>query len=495
MSDEKNADTTAKEGAALEWRRKNRWNEVSAEEHERVEEYCRSYLNFISEAKTEREAHDRALALAQEQGYGSFDGLDTSSRLTCGDKVYRSYRGKTLLLARIGRRPLTEGMHILGGHTDAPRLDTKPNPLYEDSELALLDTHYYGGIKKYQWVTMPLALHGIVVKQDGTSVAVNIGEERDDPVLVVTDLLPHLDKDQAQKTMEKAIPGENLDVLAGSMPASEDAEGAEKKDGKKVKHHILKLLYDKYGITEEDFASAELEIVPAGPGRELGLDRSMMLAYAHDDRVSAYASLEALLSLEQDPEYTAVVLLCDREEIGSKGATGMDSVFFENTIAELLNCTEGEVSLDLSLRRALEKSRMISADVSMLHDPNYPDVSSPNNTGLMNAGILLSKYTGARGKSGCSEASAEFMAELRRIFNNNTVFWQTGELGKVDQGGGGTISMYLARYGMDVVDCGAGVLSMHAPWEVVGKLDAYMAYKAYRCFLEHQHNLNDQDKA
>lgn len=488
-SDTKDNQTTKKKD--LFWKRESAWGSLSDDDAKSMGAYCAKYLDFVSRAKTEREAHDLALGAALEAGYQHLDSVES---LSAGDKVVRSTRGKSLFLAHIGEKPVHEGVRILGGHIDAPRLDAKPKPLYEDSELVLLDTHYYGGIRKYQWVTMPLAIHGVVVRQDGTAVPVAIGEDLNDPVFVITDLLPHLAKDQNKKTLSEGITGENLNVLFGSRFESEQKnddngddgndDGEKKKGAKeKVKSRLLDLLKEKYDIEEEDLASAELEVVPAGPARELGLDRSMMLAYAHDDRICAYASLRALLELDQTPEYTAVVLLADREEVGSVGATGMDSLFFENTIAEVLSRC-GEPYSDLLVRRSLEASRMISADVSPLHDPNYPEVSSPNNMGRMNAGVVVDKYTGARGKSGCSEASAEFMADLRRIFNGAGVIWQTGELGKVDQGGGGTISMFLARYGMDVVDCGAGLLSMHAPWEAASKLDTFMMYKGYRAFLE-----------
>lgn len=448
-------------------------------EERKLEEYCRQYMDFLSTAKTEREAHDLAVAEAEAKGFRNLDDLRAEGKpLEPGAKVYRSCRGKTLLAAVIGKRPLSEGLHIVGGHTDSPRLDAKPNPLYEDSEIALLDTHYYGGIKKYQWVALPLALHGVVVKADGTKVTVSIGEALTDPVLVITDLLPHLGKDQAEKKLSEGISGEGLNVLLGSRPAAD----ADKDVKDKVKYRILALLHERYGITEDDFASAELEIVPAGPARELGLDRSMILGYGHDDRICAYAGLRGLLDLTETPEYTGIVLLCDKEEIGSVGATGMDSVFFENSVAELL-ALGGEAQQELVLRRCLERSRMLSADVNVLHDPNYADVSSPNNAARINHGVAIAKYTGSRGKGGSSDASAEFMAEIRRVFDAAGVAWQMAELGKVDQGGGGTIAMFLARYGMDVVDCGVGIFSMHAPWEVAGKFDTYMTYKAYRAFF------------
>ena len=448
-------------------------------EERKLDAYCREYMDFLSQAKTEREAHDLALAMAKAHGFEDMDALRAAGHaLQPGAKVYRSCRGKTLFLAVVGRKPLAEGMHLVGGHTDAPRLDAKPNPLYEDSETVLLDTHYYGGIKKYQWVALPLALHGVVVKPGGETVAITIGEDAADPVFVITDLLPHLGKDQAEKKLSEGISGEGLNVLFGSRPDPDAPEGV--KD--KVKSRLLGILNRKYGIREEDFASAELEIVPAGPARELGLDRSMILGYGHDDRICAYAALRGLLDLDDAPEFTAGVLLCDKEEIGSVGATGMDSTFFENSVAELMALAEGGYD-GLVLRRCLERSRMLSADVNVLHDPNYPDVSSPNNAARINRGVAIAKYTGARGKGGSSDASAEFMAEIRRVFDAAGVAWQMAELGKVDQGGGGTIAMFLARYGMDVVDCGVGILSMHAPWEVAGKLDTYMTYKAYRAFL------------
>lgn len=472
----KSAPPTAK---TLFRRDENGYTNLKKGEERKLEAYCQEYINFLSAAKTEREAHDLAVAEAEAKGFQNLDALQAEGKpLEPGTKVYRSCRGKTLFLAVIGKHALADGLHIVGGHTDSPRLDAKPNPLYEDGEIALLDTHYYGGIKKYQWVALPLALHGVVAKPGGETVSVSIGEDPADPVFVITDLLPHLGKDQAEKKLSEGISGEGLNVLLGSRPASD----ADKEVKDKVKYQILSLLNARYGITEEDFASAELEIVPAGPARELGLDRSMILGYGHDDRICAYAGLRGLLDLDGVPDYTGIVLLCDKEEIGSVGATGMDSVFFENSVAELLALAD-TAQPELVLRRCLERSRMLSADVNVLHDPNYPDVSSPNNAAKLNRGVVIAKYTGARGKSGSSDASAEFMAEIRRVFDAAGVAWQMGELGKVDQGGGGTIAMFLARYGMDVVDCGVGLFSMHAPWEVAGKLDTYMMYKAYRAFF------------
>ena len=457
----------------------NAYSTLKKTEERKLDAYCRDYMEFLSRAKTERKAHDLAVAEAEAKGFRNIEEIRAAEETPApGAKIYRSCRGKTLFLAVVGKRPLEDGMHLVGGHTDAPRLDAKPNPIYEDSEMVLLDTHYYGGIKKYQWVALPLALHGVVAMPDGRTVDVAIGEDPADPVFVITDLLPHLGKKQAEKKLSEGISGEGLNVLLGSRPDPD----ADKDVKEKVKSHLLGILHRKYGIREDDFASAELEIVPAGPARELGLDASMILGYGHDDRICAYAGLRGLLDLDDTPEYTAGVLLCDKEEIGSVGATGMDSTFFENSVAELLALVAGGYD-GLAVRRCLERSRMLSADVNVLHDPNYPEVSSPNNAAKINRGVAIAKYTGARGKGGSSDASAEFMAEIRRVFDAAGVAWQMAELGKVDEGGGGTIAMFLARYGMDVVDCGVGVLSMHAPWEVAGKLDTYMAYKAYRAFL------------
>jgi aspartyl aminopeptidase len=457
---------------------KNGYERISPAELKKCEEINRAYLEYIGKSKTEREAHDEAVALLQAAGFTDMRINEASgARLKPGDKVYRSAEGKTLMAIVVGKKPLEKGMHIVGGHTDSPRIDIKQNPLYENSGLALLDTHYYGGIKKYQWVTIPLSLHGVFVKPDGKKIKVNIGEDPGDPVLCITDLLPHLAADQYKKTIGEAIPGEGLDVVAGSIPSSE-------KDRKeKVKHNILSLLNKKYGVTEADFLSAELEIVPAAAPREAGLDRSMILAYGHDDRVCAWAGLRALLDLKGVPEYTSCVLLCDKEEVGSMGATGMASNLFENAASELLNLTSDSYS-ELTLKRMLHNSWMLSADVNALFDPMFPSVMEKRNSAHLNHGVCVTKYTGARGKSGSSDASAEFMAHIRRIFDRDGVVWQTGELGKVDQGGGGTIAYLMARYGMQVVDCGVGLFSMHAPMELAGKLDIYMAYKGYLAFLK-----------
>jgi aspartyl aminopeptidase len=470
-------------GDGLQWKRENQWASISDAEARKVEEYCARYIAFLSKVKTEREAHDEGLRLARAVGFEDFQARAArGGALQAGENLVLSCRGKTLVLVRVGRRPVADGLRILGGHVDAPRLDAKPNPIYEDSELVLLDTHYYGGVRKYHWVARPLALHGVVVRRNGETVPVCIGEEPGDPVFCITDLLPHLAKDQREKKLDEGISGEGLNLLVGSRPPPKKGGKADDKP-EKMKRHILSLLHERYGITEEDFASAEIEIVPAGPARELGFDRSMILGYAHDDRACSYAALAALLESGKQPEFTSMVLLCDKEEIGSVGATGMNSMLFENAVAELM-ALQSAGATELQLRRCLAQSAMISADVNVLHDPNYPDVSSPNNTARMNAGVTVTKYAGSGGKYGASEASAEFMARIRDVFHRAGVLWQTGELGRVDLGGGGTISGYFARYGMDVVDCGMGVLSMHAPFEVLGKLDAYMTFKGYKAFLE-----------
>ncbi|NMA47448.1 MAG: aminopeptidase [Lentisphaerae bacterium] len=464
------------------WKVETAWEKLSAAELKQLEAYCADYIRFLSDAKTERLAHDIALAMAQKAGFVDMDELAAAGKkLKAGAKVYRSYHGKTLFLAQIGKEPLEKGLSLIGAHIDSPRLDAKPNPLYQDDCMALLDTHYYGGIKKYQWVTIPLALHGVVIRRDGTKVSLNIGEDPGDPVLTITDLLPHLGAEQGRKNLSEAFSGEALNVLVASRPVPKDDGDKDYKERTKLR--VLRLLKDTYGIEEEDFASAELELVPAGPARELGLDRSMIMGYGQDDRVCAYATIRAILDAKGIPGRTRAAVICDKEEIGSYGATGMDSRFMENTVAELA-ALMGDSYSELTVRRALARSRMLSADVNALHDPAFPEVSSPNNMAKMGCGIVISKYTGARGKSGSSDASAEFVGEIRRIFNDAGVAWQMGELGKVDCGGGGTIALYLARYGMDVVDCGVGLLSMHAPQESASKVDIYMGYKAYKAFFE-----------
>ena len=470
---------TAKKEVSFESDQQNGWEDLTKREEKNLEKYCSEYIEFLTKAKTERLAYDESVKLATQYGYVP---IGDKKKLKSGDKVYIGSGGKTIMLVRIGNKPLTDGLRIVGGHTDAPRLDSKPIPIYEEGGVVLLDTHYYGGIRKYHWVSSTLAIHGVVVKQDGSKVVISIGEDLSDPIFTITDLLPHLAAKQSKKPLGSAISGEGLNVLLGSRPI------AGKKSDKKnsIKKNILKILNEKYGITEEDFVSAELEIVPAGPARELGLDRSMIAGYGHDDRVCAYAGLRAALDIEEVPAYTSVVLMCDKEEIGSEGNTGMNSYFFENTIAEIM-ALENSKSLNLDVRRCLSRSKMLSADVCCLHDPNYPEVSAPNgNMAKINYGCVVVKYTGARGKSGASDASAEFVGEIRTIFNDANVCWQVGLLGKVDEGGGGTIAKFMARYGMEVIDCGVGLFGMHSTVEVAGKLDIYMTYKGYKAFFESQ---------
>ena len=455
--------------------RKNAWLKYEGSARDEVESFAEGYRKFLSECKTERECTKTAIKEAEEAGYQDLEKVIASGEtLKAGDKVYAQCMGKTLALFHIGKAPMEKGMNILGAHIDSPRLDLKQNPLYEDNGLALLDTHYYGGIKKYQWVALPMALHGVVVKKDGTSVSVVIGEDPADPVVGISDLLIHLAGDQMGKNAAKVVEGENLNILVGSIPL----KGEEKEP---VKKYILNLLKEKYDLEEEDFISAELEVVPAGPARNYGLDSSMIIGYGHDDRICAYPSYKAILDVEA-PEKTCVCLLVDKEEIGSVGATGMHSRFFENMAAELLNCM-GQYS-ELTLRRCLQHSRMLSSDVSAAFDPNYPEVMEKNNAAYLCKGLCFNKYTGSRGKSGSNDANPEFIADIRRVLDDADVSWQTSELGKVDQGGGGTIAYIMANYGMEVIDSGVAVQNMHAPWEVASKVDIYEAYRGYKAFLE-----------
>lgn len=437
--------------------------------------FCEAYKDFISSCKTERECVTEMVQQAEKAGYRNIDAIiESGETLKAGDKVYANNKGKGLALYLIGEEPLERGMRILGAHIDSPRLDLKQNPLYEDQELALLDTHYYGGVKKYQWVTLPLALHGVVSKKDGENVTVVIGEEEQDPVLGISDLLIHLSQKQLQKTAAEVVEGEKLDMLVGSIPL----EGEEEEP---VKAQILAILKEKYGIEEEDFLSAEFEVVPAGKARDYGLDRSMIMGYGQDDRVCSYPSFAAIMKQEQ-VKYTSVCLLVDKEEIGSVGATGMQSKFFENTTAEVMNAC-GQYS-ELKLRRALKNSMMLSSDVSAAFDPNFPEVMEKKNSAYLGHGMTFNKYTGARGKSGSNDANAEYLAKLRKVMDEEQVAFQTAELGKVDQGGGGTIAYILANYNMEVIDCGVAVLNMHAPWEITSKVDVYEAYRGYCAFLQ-----------
>jgi len=456
--------------------RKNAWEQYSAEERARLSAFSDAYRTFLDNAKTEREAAAEAERICRVAGFRNLDTLiKTGEPLVPGDRVFRKWMNKSFMAFVVGRESIENGLNILGAHIDSPRIDIKQNPLFEDESLAYLDTHYYGGIKKYQWLALPLALHGVVVKRDGDTVEVSIGEGEDDPVLCITDLLPHLAQDQMSKTASKFVDGEALNLLVGSQP-----EGGEEKDA--VKKAVLAVLKRDWGVEEEDFISAELEAVPAGRARDAGLDRSMILGYGHDDRVCAYPSLMAVVDYEGVPERTLCAVLADKEEIGSVGASGMNSHFFENTVAELAALLDCE--RELSLRRALQNSRMLSSDVSAGYDPTYPSVFEKKNAAMLSLGVCFNKYTGSRGKSGASDASAEFMAAVRRVMDDAGVCWQTSEIGKVDAGGGGTIAWLCAKYAMNVIDCGVPVLSMHAPWELVSKADLWEAYKGYRAFLD-----------
>lgn len=472
--------------------RKVAWESFSDDQLEELEALNKRYIAFISDNKTERRCFAASVAQAQAAGYISLEeAVKEGKTLKPGDKVWAGIHGKTIILVHIGAEPLEKGLNILGAHLDSPRLDLKQNPLYESDGFTYLDTHYYGGIKHYQWVTLPLALHGVVAKTNGTVVDINIGDDPSDPVFCVTDLLPHLGNQQMAKKASEVVEGESLDILMGNRPlvvkkddasATADADEAAKKNSKEgVKAFALKLLEEKYGIKEEDFVSAEIEVVPAGRARELGFDRSMVIGYGQDDRVCAYTSLEAQLALAEIPKTTAVTVLVDKEEIGSVGATGMGSLFFENTIAEILALAGAEGNL--SLRRCLAASRMLSSDVSAAYDPAYASVYETKNSAYVGKGVVFNKYTGARGKSGSNDARAEYVAYVRRVMDNAGVTYQTAELGKVDAGGGGTIAYIPAKYGMDVIDSGVAVLSMHAPWEVTSKADVYEAYRAYKAFL------------
>ena len=463
--------------------RPNAWKEYTEEQLDQLHYLCEGYKAFISENKTERECCAAAVAMAEEAGYVSLESrIEAGKRLVPGDKVYAVNRDKTLMLLQLGTEPLEAGVNILGAHVDSPRLDVKQDPVDEKNELVTLDTHYYGGVKKYQWVAMPLAIHGVVAKKDGTVVSVVIGEDDDDPVFCITDLLPHLASEQMGKKATEVIEGEMLDVLVGNRPVVVK-EGEKDGDAEKnpVKAGVLGILRDLLDIEEEDLLSAELEVVPAGAARDLGLDRSMILGYGQDDRVCAYTSLIAQLDCET-PARTAVCLLVDKEEIGSVGATGMTSHFFEDTMAEVLELS-GQ-SGPLALRRCLAASNMLSSDVSAGFDPTFASVFEPKNSAYLGHGLTFNKYTGSRGKSGSNDADAEYVATIRRVMDEGGVHFQTAELGKVDAGGGGTIAYILATYGMNVIDCGVPVLSMHAPWEATSKADVYEAYRGYREFLK-----------
>ena len=456
--------------------RENAWKKYDEAGWKEVFEYCEGYKKYISDCKTERECVSESIRIAETYGYRNLeDVIKNKETLKSGDKVYANNMGKGIALFLIGEEPMAAGCNILGAHVDSPRLDIKQNPLYEDKEFAMLDTHYYGGIKKYQWVTLPLALHGVVVKKDKTVIELNIGEDDSDPIVGISDLLVHLSADQMSKKASNVIEGEDLNVTIGSMPLD-----GEEKDA--VKANILKLLKEKYDFEEDDFVSAEIEVVPAGKARDYGLDRSMVAGYGHDDRICAYTSMMAQLETES-VKRTAVTLLVDKEEVGSIGATGQHSRFFENTVAEVMDRL-GEYN-ELNVRRALKNSKMLSSDVSAAFDPNYAAVNEEKNSAFMGHGLVFNKYTGSRGKGGCNDANAEYMAELRNIMDSENVTFQTAELGKVDQGGGGTIAYILAQYNMEVIDSGIALHNMHAPWEIASKIDIWEATKGYKAFLKH----------
>ena len=455
--------------------RENSWLSYTEEDDKNVEVLAQEYKEFLSKCKTERECTQYFIKEAESHGYQDLNKLIAQgTRLKAGDKVYGVGMGKTIALFQIGKQPLTEGMNILCAHIDSPRLDLKQNPLYEDTELSFMDTHYYGGIKKYQWVTIPLSLYGVVCKKDGSIVDVVIGEDENDPVVGISDLLIHLSADQLDKKAAKVIEGENLDVTLGNMPLF-----GEEKDA--VKANVLKLLKEKYDIEEEDFVSAEIEVVPSGKARDYGLDRSMVAGYGHDDRVCAYTSLTAILDSDVS-EYTSCAILVDKEEIGSVGATGAHSLFFENTVAELL--LKMGIDSFVQTRLTMSRSKMLSSDVSAGVDPLFVNVNDKKNAAYLGNGIVFNKYTGSRGKSGSNDASAEYVAQVRAVMDNANIHYQTAELGRVDQGGGGTIAYILGNYNMDVIDAGIAVLNMHAPMEIVSKVDVYETYQAYKAFLK-----------
>ncbi len=450
--------------------KKSGWLETSDEKFGQIFDFCNGYMEFLNRSKTEREFAANAKNIAEANGFRDVNKVDS---LKAGDKVYFVNREKSIYFAVIGEEKLENGLHIVGAHIDSPRLDLKPNPLYEDGELAYFNTHYYGGIKKYQWTTIPLSIHGVMIKADGEKITINIGEDENDPIFTITDLLPHLAKDQEAKRLREAIEGENLDLLVGSIPILDD------ESKQKVKLNILKILNEKYGITEKDFVSSELELVPAFKARSLGFDYGMVAAYGQDDKVCSYTALKALMEIER-PQKTSICILSDKEEIGSMGNTGMESHVFDYFVSELLNKT-GENRVNL-LDKVFCYSKMLSSDVDAGFDPLYASVSDRDNSGYLSKGITLNKYTGARGKSGASDANAEYVAWVRNLLETNNIKYQVSELGKVDVGGGGTIAYILANKGVDVIDCGVPVLSMHAPYEVTSKFDIYEAYRAYKVF-------------
>ncbi len=463
--------------------RKNAWEALKEGEKAQVMAFAEKYKAYLDAGKTERECVTESVRLAEAAGFTDLmAALCEGKTLKAGDRVYRNWMGKCIMLFVVGEKDITAGMNILGAHIDSPRIDIKQNPLYEDTGFAYLDTHYYGGIKKYQWVASPLALHGVLCKKDGTTVTISIGEKEEDPVFYISDLLIHLAGDQMGKTAAKVIEGEQLNIIIGSEPVKEEEKAT-------VKANVLKLLKETYGIEEEDFISAEIEAVPAGKSRDVGFDRSLIAGYGHDDRVCAYPSMAAVLDYEGTPAYTLCAVLTDKEEIGSVGATGMDAMYFENTMAELVANLTGSDS-PLLLRRTLQNSRMLSSDVSAGYDPNFAGVFEKKNASMVGNGVTFNKFTGSRGKGGSNDCNAEFVAMVRRICDEAEVAWQTAELGAVDVGGGGTIAYICAKYGMNVIDAGLPVLSMHAPWELISKVDLWEEYKCYCAFLKGAQELN-----
>ena len=459
-------------------KKESAWKKYNEEDLEKLNNICNDYIRFLTVSKTEREATKEIIRRAEEKGYKNLeDYIKNNVEIRPGDKIYVNNKGKAVALFHIGEKPITEGMNILGAHIDSPRIDLKANPIYESDGFVYFDTHYYGGIKKYHWVTLPLALHGVVVKKDGQKIEICIGEEESDPVVGITDLLPHLAAEQMKKEGSKLIEGEDLDILIGNKPKI--VTDKDKKE--EVKNNILTLLKEKYNIEEEDFLSAEIEAVPAGAARDFGLDKSMIMSYGQDDRVCVYTSLEAFLEVEET-EKTLSCILVDKEEIGSVGATGMESHFFDNAIAEI--CVLMNENSPVAVRRVLNHSKMLSSDVNAAYDPLYKSVMDKNNSSEFGLGVVFCKFTGSRGKSGSNDANAEYIAELRKIMDDANVSFQISELGKVDIGGGGTIAYILANYNVEVIDCGVGVLSMHAPWEVTSKADIYEAYRGYIAFLK-----------
>ncbi len=456
-----------------EFKAKNIWEEV---DHSLIMDYGKRYMDFLDKAKTERLAVKEVVRQSKEHGFVDYDEVMKKGSIKAGDKIIYNHKGKSAVLFVVGKKPIEDGMNIVGAHIDSPRLDIKQNPLYEDTNVALFKTHYYGGVKKYQWTTIPLALHGVVFTKDGKCVEISFGESDDEPVLYINDLLIHLSADQMEKKANKVIEAEQLNIVVGQIPLKTD----DKEVKNKVKENILKILEEKYGISERDFATAELEIVPAGKSRSVGFDSSFIAGHGHDDRVCSYAGVEAIFNVG-DVEKSAVCLLTDKEEVGSMGNTGMQSRFFENMVANLISLQTDYN--DLKIRRAIENSQVLSADVNAAFDPTFPEVMEKLNAAKVAQGVTISKYTGSRGKSGSNDANAEFLSELRMLFDKNDVIWQTGELGKGDQGGGGTIAYILANLGAEVVDCGTSMHSMHAPIELVSKADAYMTMKAYNVFL------------